>query len=180
MRKYLLALALLLAMVLSSGCTDGGNQTSNNTKNKVFSGDQFTFEYPSSWQTISSQARDSIVAVGDPSTADGNGNARVNVVIQKTVKPQNETFDQYYQSTYSQFKAQNMSFVQISEGNIVINGVNARENIYTINSGGIKKQRAVWIQKNDLIYIILCSAPVDLYGSQQPNFDIVVNSFKLI
>ncbi|MGZ7116039.1 MAG: PsbP-related protein [Methanobacterium sp.] len=179
MKKYLLIVILISALVLSSGCTNGGNQTSgsSNNKTKTFSGDDITFKYPDSWQTIASQARDSVVAVGDPGTNDGSGNTRVNVVIQKTVLPQGQNFFQYYNSTYAQFASQNLGFVPISDGTIVVNGLNAYEKVYNINSGEKKQQRAIWIENNGRIYIILCSAPLSEYNNQQENFNTIVNSF---
>lgn len=181
MKKYLLILTLISVVILASGCINNGNQTSGNAGNqtKTFSGDDITFQYPASWNTIASQARDSVIAVGDPSTADGNGQTRVNVVVQRIAQPQNETFSQYYTDTYSQFAAQNLSFVPISDGTITVNGMNANENTYKINSGELKQQRAIWIQKNGRIYIILCSAPVSDYNGQQASFDTIVNSFKI-
>lgn len=181
MKKYLLILILISAVILASGCINNGNQTSGNAgnKTKTFSGDDISFEYPASWQTIASQARDSLIAVGDPKTADGNGQTQVNVVVQRIAQPQNETFAQYYTDTYAQFASQNMSFVPISDGTITINGVSANENVYKVNSGEMKQQRAIWIQKNGRIYIILCSAPVSEYNNQQANFDSIVNSFKI-
>ena len=75
MKKYLYIFILISAVVLASGCTNSQNETSgsNETKAKVYSGDEVTFEYPGTWETISSQSRDSIIAVGDPNSADGNG-----------------------------------------------------------------------------------------------------------
>lgn len=182
MKKYLVALALISSVVLASGCINNGNQTSGNVQNKtkVYSGDEITFEYPKNWETIASHARDSVVAVGDPNSADSNGKARVSVVIQKTVKPQNATFKDYYDTTYAQFASQNLGFIPISDGTILVNGITAFENIYKINSDGQKQERAIWILKNNRIYIILCSAPVSEFSSQQGNFDIIVNSFKVL
>lgn len=181
MKKYLLISTLICALILSSGCINNGNQTSGNSTNttKTFSFDDITFQYPKNWETLASQARDSVVAVGDPDTNDGSGKARVNVVVQKTVLPQDKTFLQYYNETYAQFASQNISYMQISEGTIVINGLNANENVYKVNLGGEKQQRAIWIEKDGRIYIILCSAPVSEYNNQQANFDIIVNSFKI-
>lgn len=182
MKKYLPVLILISSVVLASGCTDNGNQTSGdvNSKNKVYSGDEITFEYPEGWETISSQARDSLVAVGDPNSAEGNGNARVNVVIQKTVNPQNTTFKDYYTATYTQFASQNLGFIPVSDGTLVVNGITALENVYKINSSGQKQKRAIWILKNNRIYIILCSAPVSEFNNQQKNFEIIINSFKVL
>ncbi|WP_414470236.1 PsbP-related protein [Methanobacterium sp. ACI-7] len=182
MKKYLSILIIILAIVFASGCTDNGNETSGNVLNntKVYNGDGFTFEYPLDWETIVSQGRDSIVAVGDPNSADASGNAGVNVVIQKTVKPQGMQLKDYYNATYTQFASGNVSFVPVSDGTIVINGITAYENVYKVNSGGQKQQRAIWIPHNNLIYIILCSAPVSDYNNQQENFNKIINSFKFI
>ena len=180
MKKYLMILTLISALILVSGCINSGNQTSGNSNNtKTYSVDDITFHYPGNWVTLASQARDSVIAVGDPNTNDGNGNARVNVVIQKTAQPQNETFFQYFNDTYTQFASQNLSFMQISKGTITINGLNGYETVYKINSSEIKEQRAVWIQKNNNVYIILCTAPKSDYNNQQSNFDTIVNSFQI-
>ncbi len=183
MKKYLFGIILLSSIVLTSGCINNGNQTINNTQNntQTYNGDQFTFNYPANWQQISGQAMNSTAAVGDPATADSNGNVQVNVVIQKAVKPSNETLQEYYNSTYAQFAAQkNLSYRQLSDGTIVVNGKTGLENVYQINSVTQEQKRAVWIQNGSNIYIILCSAPVSQYDSQQANFNAIINSFKLI
>lgn len=181
LKKYLLIIILLSSIILASGCIDNGNQTTNTSnQTKTYSGDQFTFDYPAGWQQISGQAQNSVIAFGDPNSADSRGNVQVNVVIQKTVKPSNETLQTYYNATYAQFAAQNLSYTQISDGSIVINGKTALENVYKINSGVQEQKRTVRIQKGSIIYIILCSAPVSQYNSQQANFNIIVNSFKIL
>lgn len=184
MKKYLLILILLSAVVTASGCTDGGNQTENTTLNQTntYNGEDFTVKYPKDWEQLTSKAQNSVVAFGDPNSADSKGNVQINVVIQKVVKPNGTTMQQYFNATYTQFASQNLGYQPISEGNITVNGVKALENVYKVNSGVLKQQRAVWIEKGNLpvIYIILCSAPVSDYDAQQENFDLVVNSFKLI
>lgn len=183
MKKYLFAIILLLSIVLTSGCINSGNQTTNNTSNstQTYSGDQFTFNYPANWQQISSQAQNSTAAVGDPATADSNGNVQVNVVIQTSIKPSSITLQEYYNETYAQFAAQkNLSYKQLSDGTVVVNGRTALENVYTINLSVPEQKRAVWIQNGSKVYVILCSAPISQYNSQQANFNLIVNSFKLI
>jgi hypothetical protein len=182
LKKYLFAIILLLSIVLTSGCINNGNQTTNNTSNstQTYNGDQFTFNYPASWQQLSSQAQNSTAAVGDPATADSNGNVQVNVVIQKSIKPSGMTLQKYYNETYTQFAAQNLSYKQLSDGTIVLNGKIALENVYRINTGTLEQKRAVWIQNGSIIYIILCSAPVSEYNNQQANFNVIIDSFKLI
>ena len=181
LKKYLFAIILLLSIVLISGCTTTGNQTTSNTSTgvKLYNGDQFSFNYPSTWQLIISQAQNSSIAVGDPTSADSSGNVQVNVEIQTAVKPSNITIQEYYNSTYAQFAAQNLGYRQLSDGTITVNGKTALENVYILSSIS-KEQRAVWIQDGNIIHIILCSAPVSQYNNQQANFNTIINSFKLI
>ncbi len=182
LKKNLLLLVLLSVVVIASGCIDGGNQATNDiNKTQTYSGDEFTVKYPGTWQQIPSKAPNSTVAFGDPGSADSDGNVQINVVIQKSLKNPGTTLQEYFNSTYTQFAAQNLGYKPISEGSVLINGINALENIYYINSDGTDKQvRAVWIQNNRMIYVILCSAPVSDFSAQQENFDIIVNSFRLI
>ena len=181
MKKYFFAIILLVSIVLISGCTTSGNQKATNTSTtvKAYSGDQFNFNYPSSWQLIQSQAQSSVIAVGDPSSADNNSNVPVNVQIQTTVKPSNGTMQDVYNSTYAQFAEENLGYKQLSDGTISVNGRTCLENVYLLSSES-KEQRAVWIQNGNVIYIILCSAPISQYTEEQGNFNIIINSFKLI
>lgn len=180
MKKYLIAIFIISAVITASGCTNNGNQTTSVNKTQLYSGSEFTFEYPSNWKQVTSQAINSTVAFGDPGSADTNGNTQVDVVIQKAVKPTSIPLQNYYAATYAQFAAQNLSFTPVTEGSIVINGMSGLEIVYKINSPAPKQQRAIWLQKKNVIYIILCSAPVSSYNSQQENFDTIVNSFKLL
>ncbi len=181
LKKYLLAIILLLSIVLVSGCTTSGNQTSANASINVksYSGDQFNFSYPATWQLIISQAQYSDTAVGDPNSADSSGNVKVNVEIQTVVKPSNETIQDYYNSTYAQFAAQKLGYKQLSDGTITVSGKTALENVYILSSLS-KEQRAVWVPDGNNIHIILCSAPISQYNDEQENFNIIINSFKLI
>lgn len=181
LKKYLIAIFIISTVITASGCTNSGNQTSGSAnKTQIYNGGEFIFEYPSNWKQVNSQALNSTVAFGDPSSADANGTTQVDVVIQKAVKPTSVTLQDYYAATYAQFAAQNLSYAPVSEGSIVINGMNGLEIVYKINSPTPKQQRVIWLQKKNVIYIILCSAPVSSYNSQQGNFDTIVNSFKLL
>lgn len=181
MKKYLLAIFIISTVIIASGCTDKGNQTSSSAnKTQIYSGNEFTFQYPSNWKQVTSQALNSTVAFGDPSSTDANKTTKIDVVIQKAVMPRGVNLQNYYNATYTQFMAQNLGFKPVSEGIIVINGMTGLEIVYKINSTDPKQQRAVWLQKKNTIYIILCSAPASSYNSQQENFDTIVNSFKLL
>ena len=181
LKKYLLAIILLLSIVLISGCTTSGNQTATNTSTNIksYGGDQFNFSYPATWQLITGQGQNSTIAVGDPTSADSSGNVKVNVEIQTAVKPSNVTLQDYYNSTYAQFAAQNLGYKQLSDGTITVSGKTALENVYILSSLS-KEQRAVWIQNGNAVYIILCSAPISQYNNQQENFNTIISSFKLI
>lgn len=182
LKKYLILIALLSGVVLVSGCTDSGDQKVNSTnKTHAYIGDEFSFDYPVDWQQIQNTAPNSIIAFGDPKTATANGNVPVSVVIQRTLVPSGSNMQNYYNSTYTGFAAQNLGYRPISEGTVMINGINTLENEYYISSGSMQKHvRAVWIQKGRVVYIILMSAPVKEFPSNQENFNTIISSFKLI
>ena len=83
-----------------------------------------------------------------------------------------------YAQNYANF-FNNTYYQRVSEGNITINGQNALENIYKTNSTVDPKQyRAVWLDENGTIYVILFSAKVSDFDNQQNNFNLILNSFK--
>jgi len=68
-----------------------------------------------------------------------------------------------------------------SEANITVNNNKAFENVYITNYGGYETQmRAVWVSQNGVIYVILCGTIPNNFEKEQSNFDLVINSFKVL
>jgi len=165
-----------MVMVGIAGCTF---QSSREAENKRFTGNNITFEYPANWVIAKSQANDTIVAVADPKSVNPQtGYAQTLVVIQKR-ELEGDFYYMYNQNYATLFN--NSSYQRISEGNITIGSLKALENTYLITEDGVKKKhRAIWIQRGDKVYVILCSALDNEFEKEKINFDIIINSFRFI
>ncbi|HMK53802.1 MAG TPA: PsbP-related protein [Methanobacteriaceae archaeon] len=174
MKKYLLLLFIILAVLMASGCvTDNNNATNSYAQNNV------TFNYPGTWAVANTTSPNAVAAVADPkSVISDTSSPTTLVVIQKAPLPKGSDLRKAYDDNYASF-FNNTGYQKVSEANITNNNLNASENVYTSNSGGIEKQfRAVWLQKNGYIYVILCSAKKDVFDSQQSKFDLIISSFR--
>jgi predicted Zn-dependent protease len=175
LRKYMiLVMVLLCSVILVSGCTSSNNQ-SNETK--TYAQNNISFSYPGGWEIANTTSPNAVVAVADPTTVQ-SGVPTTLVLIQKSNVTEGSNFESVYAANYASF-FNNTEYQQVSEGNITVNGVNALENIYKTNGTGDQRQyRAVWFDSNGNIYVVLCIAKVTDFEKQQPNFNLVVNSFK--
>jgi len=184
LKKYIFVIALLAIVIAASGCTDTGNQTANQTTSnvptKTYQNDQFSFEYPETWEIVNSTTPSVVVAVGDPKSADSNGNINTLTAIQSAPLPSGSTLKDTFDATYQNFEQTETTYNLISEGSITVNGLSGYENIHTIDVNGVtKKERAVWLEKNGTIYVILCGAlPAD-FDTANADFNVIINSFKI-
>ncbi|MBU4534719.1 MAG: hypothetical protein KKF16_02545 [Euryarchaeota archaeon] len=183
MKKYFSILTIILLGVFAAGCVDSGEEGTSQTTDipsQTFSGSGISFEYPEAWPSdLESETPNSLVVVGDPESQDANGSITTLVAIQSTTLPSGQTLKETFDATYSTAES-NTNFESISQRSLTLNGVEAYENIHRINVNGVQKQeRAVWLEKNGTIYVILCGAlPAD-FDAQQKNFDLIINSFKI-
>ncbi|RBQ22264.1 hypothetical protein ALNOE001_19880 [Candidatus Methanobinarius endosymbioticus] len=178
MKKYLLGIVLIIAVIFVFGCiTDSGSI--NGTKApKTIAKNGILLKYPGTWVVADSGANDSIVAVADPkSKDDGSGFSVVNVNIERKELP--SSLESYFNQTYSKLFF-NSDSTPIAQGNASVGEYNALEYIYTQNSDGtMKKHRALWIENNNKVYVILFTAPEENFDSQSKNFDFIISSFKI-
>ncbi len=186
MKKFtFLIIAILALVVFASGCTDSGNtnQTSQPTvPTKEYSGNGISFSYPESWQQLEQiSSPNALVAFGDPSSVDSaTNNVNTLVVIQSIPMPSGSTLKEVYDATYAQFKATDSSFQQISDSTTTVDGTTAYVNTHMVDVSGVQKQeKAVWLEKNGNIYVILCGALPSAFETQQKNFDAIINTFKV-
>jgi len=175
MKKYIRVLFMVLAVAVS-GCTSTTTDTGNSTK--TFSQNNISFEYPLNWVAANSLANDTVAAVADPSSVDDRGLAQVSVVIQVRELKGN-LYDMYRENYDTLFS--NSSYRRVSESNTTINGYGAVENIYLeTGNGTYKKRRAIWIQRDRNVYVILCTAPADRFDSEKKNFDLIISTLRFL
>jgi len=176
MNKFipLMAAAVILMVVAVSGCVT--NEDNNNETN-MYSANGVSFQYPHSWGVATVTSPNGVAAVGDPNTV-VNGTPTTSVVIQKANATASTGLKQAYDENYANF-FNNTNKTKVSEAQLTLDGAQVYENVYTSSENGVtKKYRAVWLQKGNNIYVILCSALTEAYDSQQANFDLIINSFK--
>jgi hypothetical protein len=165
---------MLCSIVMVSGCVTDNKKTN---ETKTYSQNNITFNYPGEWQVANPTAPNSVVAVADPNSVQ-SGNPRTIVLIQKPNATAGTNISTVYAANYATF-FNNTGYQRVSEGNITVNGSDALENVYTDNVTGNQRQyRAVWLNENGTIYVILCIAPVSDYSNEQTNFNFIINSFS--
>lgn len=181
MKKYVLGILVILAVIFVSGCiTDSGgnNSTNNDTAPQTLAKNGILTKYPGDWVVANSDSDDSIVAVANPNSKDpttGFSDVNVNIERRSLSTPLNSYFNQTYTQLFS-----NSNYTLIAQGNVSIGSYNALESLYTENSNGtIKKHRALWIENNNEVYVILCTAPQDEFQNQVKNFDFIIANFKI-
>jgi hypothetical protein len=176
LRKYIaIVMVMLCAVVMVSGCVTD-NKNTNETK--TYSQNNVTFTYPGTWDIANPTAQNSVAAVADPNSVQ-SGNPTTTVLIQKPNATQGTNISSVYTSNYATF-FNNTGYQQVSEGNVTVNGSDALENVYKDNSTTNPRQyRAVWLNENGTIYVILCIATVKDYANEQTNFNLIINSFTV-
>jgi len=186
MKKYALLLTAILALVvLASGCIDDTttNQTSQPTiPTKEYSGNGVSFSYPENWEKLQAISQNALVSFGDPSSVDSaTNNVNTLVVIQSVAMTSGTTLKANYDATYAQYEATEPSFQQISDSTTTVDGTTAYVNIHMVDVDGVQKQeKAVWLEKNGKIYVILCGSLPSAFEGQQKNFDAIINTFKVL
>lgn len=176
MSKFIVMVILLLcSVVLVSGCVSDNKKTN---ETKTYSQNNISFTYPGGWEIANTTSQNAVVAVADPTTVQ-SGSPTTLVLIQKPAVSKGTDINSVYNSNYATF-FNKTGFVRISEGNITVNNVTALENVYKTNGTGVSKQyRAVWLDENGSIYVILCIANQSDFENQQDNFNLIINSFKV-
>ncbi len=179
MKKYLIFVTIILLglVVLTSGCVN--NDDANSTKS--YSGNGISFVYNGTWNIANTTAPNAVVAVGNPSTVDAQNNPSTFVLIQKPNDTEGKDLETVYTENYANLFNNTTTNRRISEANITVNNNKAFENVYITNSSGYETQmRAVWISQNGVIYVILCGTIPNNFEKEQSNFDLVINSFKVL
>jgi len=185
MKKYILGILIIISVVLISGCVSNSNNN-NETQIQTLAENGISMKFPGTWVSANSKNNETVVAVADPNFVDSTtGFGKVSVVIQKkTLNSSSKDFssittlfNQTYQNLFS-----NSSYKLIAEGYVTVGTYSdALECIYTFDENGtVKKHRAIWIEDNNEVYVILCTAPENEFDSQFKNFDFIINNFKII
>jgi len=179
MKKYLLGVIVILAVIFVSGCiNDSNDNATNNTDPLTIAKNGVLIKYPGTWVVATSGSNDSILAVADPNSKDSvTGYSNINVNIERRNIP--ISLKSYFNQTYTKLFS-NSDYTPIAQGEVIIGSYSALESVYTQDSNGtVKMHRAIWIENNNEVYVILCTAPKDKFQNQVKNFDFILSNFKI-
>ncbi len=184
MKKYVLIIILLAAVVLVSGCLESADEPSEletpDIASLTYFADGISFEYPESWITYTEDlSPDNSVLVLNPESQDEEGNIETVVAVQVTNLPDGQTLEDTFNATYES-AAEDPNFVIISQRVLSIDRIKAYENISQVEEEGVqKKKRDIWLEKNGIIYVIRCGALTSDFDQEQINFDLIISTFQI-
>ena len=177
MKKYVpLILSIVLVVAFASGCTSNVYKT--------YDSNGISFHYPYGWSEVSPDqlsltvegSSEVLAVVVDPQNIQNN-NYQTLVFFQQI--PSTGTLDEATASIKAEIQSAGGQI--ISEKDRTINGVSAKDIVYTIStpSGVAKKERIVTFQDVTNRYYIVCSAPTADFDGQQSNFNLIIDSFEI-
>ena len=176
--KYIgLILGVLLVVIFVSGCLS--NNTKVNVVNNTYSGQGVSFNIPNNWQV-------SKIADGSTTNIDINKNNPTDgtsITIAVSPNPtgmSNQDLINSIQNTTNQ----DGNWEKISNKTTTINGNIAYENTYIVNDTGrfnqTMKEEDINFIKNGITYGLVYDAPVQTFDQEISNFNITLNSFKVL
>lgn len=167
----ILGISFFINNPINTNEIDASQQSVEYTENGI------TLSMPGDWVSADSESNETVLAVADSSSKDSSGFNDINVNIEK--KSNARSLETEFNSNYN-ILARNSDFNIIFEGNATFNDQPAMEADYTSKSGEeVKQHKAIWIQKDSDIYVILCSAPQSEFEEKLSTFDFIINSVQL-
>ena len=153
------------------------NEINASHQSVEYSENGITLSMPGDWVSAKSKSNETVLAVADSNSKDASGFNNINVNIEK--KSNTRSLESEFKSNYNTL-ARNSDFNILFEGNSTFNGEAAMEADYTsVAAGELKQHKAIWIQKDSDIYVILCSAPQSEFDEKLSTFDFIINSVRL-
>jgi len=150
---------------------------------KYYSGNGVSFNYNGTWGilNIKNKSAETIVAVGDPNSADPvTKNVETYALIQKTKIPTNYTLSNFFAAVVAQW-AMKPGYELVLDRPITVNGATYYENVHMENATGTeRKVRAVWLENEGMAYILVFTALSEDFDQNKANFDMIVNSFEVL
>jgi hypothetical protein len=181
LKKYLFLIALLLLVVMASGCISNQNQT-NQTSTKAYSANGISFQYPDTWNlTENTTANATVIKIESPDVQITNGNAtKGNLVsIAKEIIPQgtNLTTDNLTTTLSNTIQK---SGLNTTNETVNIAGVTATK--FSFNQTVQNATGNVWIiafEKNNIIYSFTFASVEEDQQKAKQNFEAIISSFKV-
>lgn len=172
-----LILSALIPQAISNYSTpDSYHVTAYNSTTNTYTGYGVSFNFPSNW-TLQTNNEDGATAM----VYTGNSNNETSL-FQITITPNPDAESD--EEALNQFNpAPDFPWDEVSNNTLTINNNTAYENTYTANDTTVYSQimtmEQINIFKNRMTYTIVIQAPTNEYNKLQPEFNIMLNSFKI-
>lgn len=174
LKGSIIAIVLIIFLISSVGA---GNNANDETKVLSLSKGGLAINYPSDWGYSQATSNYSIMSISKLDSIDASGVGQVNINFEK--KPIEGDFYTFVNSTYKSMPY-DTSFKLISSGESVIGDREALEYIYISNHNGVEREhKAVWFEKGGQAYVLLYSAPVDLFEQNLYVFDYILSDIQI-
>ncbi len=191
-----LILGVLVLIISVSGYTSI-NTANANVVNNTYTGNGVSFDIPNNWQvsktvsgsTINIAITNNNQVMGGSITSIGmnnniNHNTNNDTTITVAISPIPKGMSSQYAIDMIQNPQNQGNYQKISNNTTTIDGNIAYENTYIVNDPNrfnqtMKEQQICFI-KNGIIYGLIFDAPVQSFDQQKSNFNITLNSFKVL
>ena len=176
--KYIgLILGVLVFIILVSGCVSG-NATKVNVVNNTYSGNGVSFKIPSNWQVTK------VVSESNTNIDINKNNPKDGTSITVAISPNTKGLSNQDLINMIQNPTNQDSTKEILNNTTTVDGNIAYENTYLVNDSNrfnqtMKEQQINFI-KNGNTYALIFDAPVQSFDQEKSNFNITLNSFKVV
>ena len=149
---------------------------------KLFSAGGISFEYPSSWNITTDQINGTNIQIliQDPASVSDPNSKQIAAFTILEVQNPNETLEQQKDDFIQSLTDNGANIAPSNSTNITVSGANANETLYTGNDPNYNEiqLKLVYFEQNNIYYIMaFFTKGMDL-ESQEPYFDIILNSFE--
>ncbi|HEX3014256.1 MAG TPA: PsbP-related protein [Methanobacterium sp.] len=187
MKKYLLAIILIFAVILSAAVTFeyvyNTNQTSNQTSpsipTKTYSTNGISFNYSTDWEEGNKTGQYLIAYVKDPKLNSSDGKPGAVVEVLKRVS-NGVPLKRFYEDVKGE--ASNVpGYGVMSETTTTVDNVTAYEFTARAMDNNVEEQfDIILFEKKGFVYMIACGTRAPTYLSdEEENFDMIIKSFKV-
>lgn len=185
MRKSVLIIGAVLVILLVFAAIGLSNHeksqtNTNSTEIQTISQNGVVIKFPSDWIVAKAMSSDSIIAITDLKSIDkGSNMGSVSVNVERR-SLEEDTIDSLFNKTYSTLLSNETNEVMSLGNSTAFPEENALEADYISDLDSEPKQhKAIWVQRNDQVYVILCTAPANDYINQEKYFNFILSNIRL-
>jgi len=172
----MLALALVVAALVTAGCSCGGTKYSVYTD--VAGG--FAISHPGDWEQVpEDEVPQGILVIFRPGTACGSVSESINVVRGELYQPM--TVDEWFAEKQTPLSMLG-EYTPISTEKVTVGGFEAIKHVFSAwgEPQTVVQAMQLYVLDGMTAWIVTCRCDPACYDGRETMFDTVVNSFRLV